>query len=107
MREVLEDILLILQSHSLFFIELQFVDHFNGTDLTRDFVGGFAHLTECSSSQHFMMDVIVVGEVGDGLVLDYEVTLASHKVGLVRNLCILLICTDRYKSLFCVLNFLS
>ena len=61
-------------------------------------MGGLAHLTESSRTQHFVMDVIVVGEFGDGLVLDDKVSLGRHQIRLVFNLLALPV-IDRYESL--------
>lgn len=61
-------------------------------------MGGLAHLTESSRTQHFVMDVIVVREFGDGLVLDDKVSLGSHQIRLVFNLLALSV-IDRYESL--------
>ena len=99
MSQVLEDILLVLEANTLIIVELKLVNHLDSPDLAALLVGRLTNLTESSSSEHLMVDVVVIGEVCDGLVGHDEVRLACYKLAFRRNLLVLLVSVDRHESL--------
>ena len=99
MSQVLEDILLVLKANTLIIVELKLVNHLYSSHLAALLVGRLSNLTESSSTEHLMVNIVVIGEVCDGLVGHDEVSLACYKIAFRRNLLVLLVSVDRHESL--------
>lgn len=62
MREVLENVNLIFQTHSLDLVHGELVNHFDSANVSSGLVSGFSNLTKGTLTENFAVQVVVLRE---------------------------------------------